>query len=460
MFGKSLFEGITAGGTLLRPLSLTTATTFSPTYSALKTPFSNVFANQSIVSKLSNLRIGYSLFPNFASTSVESQTTHGFSRFLHMDFSISNTAHCENPVPTATTTHKNPPPGCPYHTVVNTISGVTDLPESLILPNSTSVVHGYETKKSLFRRILGAIATILFVTVWTLGSIIPLSLPYFLFKMNFKMVGVVFGSILTPHLLSNLGLLKSGPIASFLRIWATMAADWFPAGSCVIVENPEALTSSSKPLMYAIHPHGVLSTSLLLLSTKTPEFYGTRMIMAPFMHYAHPIFKLLVEPVLLSASSRKSDLQAVMKKKENLAIIPGGFEEASLTKVGKDRIYFHRRTGYIYYAIRHGYDIVPIYMFGENDVFHTLGGGYNFRFWLNQFHIPAVLFSGFAGTFLPRPKRIMVVIGNPVNIPSDNESKDIREIVKRTQSTYFTALNKLFETYKYVYYDQVCVFFF
>ena len=40
---------------------------------------------------------------------------------------------------------------------------------------------------------------------------------------------------------------------------------------------------------------------------------------------------------------------------ENIALIPGGFEEATLFARDKHRVYLRRRAGFIKYALRHGY---------------------------------------------------------------------------------------------------------
>eukprot|EP00388_Colpodella_angusta_P012711 GDKJ01032160.1.p1 GENE.GDKJ01032160.1~~GDKJ01032160.1.p1 ORF type:complete len:479 (-),score=89.60 GDKJ01032160.1:57-1493(-) len=461
MQGRAVFSAAFSSNAFSKSFLPLTASALCSTSSDFK--FSNVYAHSPKFS--TNLNFYQSNFRNaFYNNSFKSNTyldasnTSKWSRFMNLSFLTSPriSAACEAPADhqALKSSSSSPPPECPYHKVVNSINGVTDLPAQLSLPSSNAVVYGYETRRSLWSRIAGALATILFVAIWVFGSLVPLSIPYFLFTSQFKFASYMTGAVLVPHILSALGWLRKGPLAKALRSLSLAATEWLPAGTCVVVENPEAIRNSKKPLMYAIHPHGVFSTSLMVLVNYYPDFHNTKMIMAPFMHYAHPIFKLLTQPLMKSASSSKKDLQKVMRNKENLAIVPGGFQEASLTQRGTDRLYFHKRSGYLYYAIKYGYDIVPVYMFGENDLFHTIGGGYNLRFWLNHLHIPTVLFAGWGGTFLPIPTRVMVVVGSPVSLPENNEIKD-RELVKNVQYQYFNALNKLFDTYKFVYFNQM-----
>ena len=55
-----------------------------------------------------------------------------------------------------------------------------------------------------------------------------------------------------------------------------------------------------------------------------------------------------------------------MKQGKNLGLVPGGFEEASLTNNDKEQIYIKNRKGFIKYALQNNYTVYPTYNFGEN----------------------------------------------------------------------------------------------
>lgn len=86
-----------------------------------------------------------------------------------------------------------------------------------------------------------------------------------------------------------------------------------------------------------------------------------------------------------------------MKKKKNLVLIPGGFEEGSITQFNKDRIYIKCRKGFIKYAIKYGYTIYPVFTFNETKTYSTIDILLNFRVWLNKFKIPGTLYYGLYG---------------------------------------------------------------
>ena len=55
-----------------------------------------------------------------------------------------------------------------------------------------------------------------------------------------------------------------------------------------------------------------------------------------------------------------------MKKGKNVALVPGGFEEATLACKHENRLYIKKRKGFIKYALKHGTTLYPVFTFGEN----------------------------------------------------------------------------------------------
>mmetsp|Transcript_19297 Transcript_19297/g.53799 ORF Transcript_19297/g.53799 Transcript_19297/m.53799 type:complete len:114 (+) Transcript_19297:940-1281(+) len=87
-------------------------------------------------------------------------------------------------------------------------------------------------------------------------------------------------------------------------------------------------------------------------------------------------------------------MKSKMRRNENIALLPGGFQEATLYTYGKHLVYIKRRKGFIKYALQYGYKVYPCYTFGEERTYLQLPGFNAIRLWLNKFHIPTVLFIG------------------------------------------------------------------
>lgn len=79
-----------------------------------------------------------------------------------------------------------------------------------------------------------------------------------------------------------------------------------------------------------------------------------------------------------------------MKKGSDIAILPGGFEEATLYRYNRHRIYIKKRTGFIKYALQYGYYIIPTYTFGEELNYYNFTKFYSLRLFLNRYQIPGM----------------------------------------------------------------------
>merc|ERR1711879_209657 len=98
-----------------------------------------------------------------------------------------------------------------------------------------------------------------------------------------------------------------------------------------------------------------------------------------------------------------------------MMLVPGGFQEATITCPGHERVFLANRQGFVKYALRHGYDLVPVYTVGEADLFGNPQGAWRLRFALNALGIPAVLPLGcYWMPLAPRRVPLRVVIGSPV----------------------------------------------
>jgi hypothetical protein len=214
-----------------------------------------------------------------------------------------------------------------------------------------------------------------------------------------------------------------------------------------------------QPLLYAVHPHGAfcLGWSVLFCS-KIMNDAKVQFCFSPVL-FTSPLFRLWSRLTGTPGSADKSSMINYMTKKKDgrqnnhLALPPGGFEEATLTCRNKDRVYIKKRTGFVKLALQHGYNIVPVYTFGENQTYDNIQGMWNFRLWLNKLGIPAIVVFG--SWFFPiLPKRddcgLRIVVGEPVVLPTI--SNPSREEVKHWHDKYITALTRIFEEHKEEYY--------
>jgi len=137
-----------------------------------------------------------------------------------------------------------------------------------------------------------------------------------------------------------------------------------------------------------------------------------------------------------------------MREKRSLAIIPGGFEDATLFCQGKDRTFLATRKGFVKYALQFGYKLQPIYSFGESDTYTTFTRLLSFRLWLNTFAIPGVAFFGepLMPLFPRKNSKVYTYVGEPLQLPVISEPT--KEQVDEWHGKYVAALRELFEKNK------------
>jgi len=162
--------------------------------------------------------------------------------------------------------------------------------------------------------------------------------------------------------------------------------------------------------------------------------------------YNMPIFGLVLRWLGHFATASKHEVVRLMAAGDCIALIPGGFEEATLAERGVDRVYLKKRVGFIKYALQYGYRVHPVYTFGEVDLYHCMSGHYQLRHTVNKYSIPAVLFFGFLGLY-PRPEtKLHTVIGEAIAMPlvPTPTAKD----VEKYHGIYTKALVALYDQHK------------
>ncbi|KAE8900884.1 hypothetical protein PF005_g14261 [Phytophthora fragariae] len=203
--------------------------------------------------------------------------------------------------------------------------------------------------------------------------------------------------------------------------------------------------------LFAFHPHGVLTCGF---SFNGAYHMGFERSACRWLSAENLFWFPLVRDILNwmeYSSCAKANMLKFMRSDYNVSIIPGGFEEATLYQRGKHRLYLKKRFGFIKIALQHGYNVHPVYTFGEEYTYHAFPYLQWFRLQLNRFNIPGTLFFGDALCFyLPRNDvDLITVVGKPLRFPRiEHPTKDD---VRKFKAQYVEALQDLFDNYKGVY---------
>lgn len=163
-----------------------------------------------------------------------------------------------------------------------------------------------------------------------------------------------------------------------------------------------------------MHPHGVLSTGLLAnMNLKSGPLSTARGLSSRFM-LSCPVVGLFLR-LWGVESIDKQNMKALMKAGSNIILIPGGFEEATLTNPKELRIFIKNRKGFIKYAMENNYSIYPLLYLKEHQAFWTFDHLINFRLFLNRLKLPAVFFWNWRSlVFLPPDMEYFTIVGRKI----------------------------------------------
>ena len=166
-------------------------------------------------------------------------------------------------------------------------------------------------------------------------------------------------------------------------------------------------------VMYAVHPHGVLTAGWTWNMFFNTDFHKRAgkvgFLLDEGLRLKSPTFRLMCDActsdIQWSGPATKKVMNAVMAKGDtSLALLPGGFQEATLCTRGVDRVYAKNRKGFVKYCLSNGYDIQPCYTFGESDTYSCFPYLLKARLALAKQNIPAAaMFGAWWCPILPRP---------------------------------------------------------
>ena len=162
-------------------------------------------------------------------------------------------------------------------------------------------------------------------------------------------------------------------------------------------------------------------------------------------------FPILRELYLLSGSidCSQPNLKKYLKHYNSIAIFLGGAREAQYSGLGSTKIIIKNRTGIFKLALETGKPIIPIFTFGENDLFTSLQISDNV--FMNLFHRLSGLWFCFIYYNIFNKQKIITVIGEPIY----TEKKIIYtyQDIENLQSLYKNNLSNLFDHYKSNFYN-------
>ncbi|XP_029837364.3 2-acylglycerol O-acyltransferase 2 isoform X1 [Ixodes scapularis] len=255
---------------------------------------------------------------------------------------------------------------------------------------------------------------------------------------------------------------RGGRPIGWVRRWPIWcyARDYYPVS---LVKTGEL--DPSRNYIFGYHPHGIVCAGAFINfatdSTGFDKLYpGIKTLLLTLnMNFYIPLSRELAMFYGLISADRDS-LRWMLTKQGggNAAIIAvGGAQEALDAHKGMYVLTLRNRKGFVRCALQCGADLVPVFSFGENDIFYQVKNppGSRLRWFQERMKavtgLSPVIFYGrgimqYNFGYVPFRKKIVVVMGKPIGVPKIEDPT--AEDVSIWHEKYITALTELFEEHK------------
>lgn len=252
--------------------------------------------------------------------------------------------------------------------------------------------------------------------------------------------------------------------------WMRHVCDYFPIKLVKTTDlDPE------KSYLFCSFPHGILSVGIFGAFGSShlgveDLFPGLQIrVIILEHHFKVPFFREYAYLNNVGSSKEESIRYLLSNKPESpytgraTVLIVGGASESLECKPGTYRILVKRRKGFVRLALKHGTPLVPIFSFGETDIYDQVYGKEGSLFRRTQDYIrkkiglaPVVLLGRgfFQYTFgiIPQRKPITVVVGSPIEVPKIEEPTT--EQINEYHEKFIEQLCDLFEKNKHKYIEN------
>mmetsp|Transcript_27180 Transcript_27180/g.59828 ORF Transcript_27180/g.59828 Transcript_27180/m.59828 type:complete len:428 (+) Transcript_27180:186-1469(+) len=226
-----------------------------------------------------------------------------------------------------------------------------------------------------------------------------------------------------------------------------------------LVEAEQSSSDNNKArFILAAFPHGCNSDFRLLMDGILEEAFPNlvendkiRSLAASVLFWIPVVREISLWTGCIDAS--RPVAEAALREGKSLVILPGGEAEQIRTRHGREIVYLKNRKGFVKLALSYHVPIVPMYVFGCSDSYHTYTNvGLGFRLWLvKHLGICITPCSGLWGNPLcPLPKTTTIVVGKPIRFERRKEEQQppTKEELDRAHAIFIRELVALFDAHK------------
>ena len=225
--------------------------------------------------------------------------------------------------------------------------------------------------------------------------------------------------------------------------------------------------SADRPYIFGYHPHGIISLGAFCnFATEATgfeeKFPGINLrLLTLKINFRIPFYGIYLSLLGICDASKESCNYILEQGNGNsILLVLGGAKESLDARPSSEYILtLKNRKGFVKVGLANGASLVPVFSFGENDLYDQITNPRGSR--LRQIQVKIQQRLGYATPFfkgrgifqkaigfLPNRHAIDTYVGAPIHLPKIEHDKITPDIVDKYHTEYMEALKRLFDTYK------------
>jgi len=245
-------------------------------------------------------------------------------------------------------------------------------------------------------------------------------------------------------------------VRRFLEFSISAAYSYFPVK--VVYEDKDAL-HAGRAYIIGFEPHSVLPQGICAFCQHAPEdlppgLSRVRILVSSTGFWA-PVMRHLWWWLGCRPASR-SVVHALLAKGTTVALCPGGVRECLYMAPGREVAYLRKRHGFVRMALMHGAPLVPVFAFGQSDLYSYIRPFFDYpkglvppavwaRFVRTIRFVPMLVW-GWWGTPMPKRVPMTIVVGTPIEVP--HVPAPTAEQVEEYLGRFIAELERVFKAHR------------